>query len=130
MKAAREVLSLSRKGFCEKYGGRIRTLEKNEAGSNEAGVCLAGAFIRAGINANWLLTGEGPMLLKDLELVPAKVVINADALGITLDAVRTAHPKASFSGIAKLAAKLYVMSVEEGVITDDDIVPPAQDSAA
>lgn len=29
-------------------------------------MCLLGLFIRAGINANWLLTGEGPMLLADL----------------------------------------------------------------
>lgn len=65
MKAAREALGLTQKVFCEQYGYKLRTLQKNEAGSNEAGICLAGAFIRAGINANWLLTGQGSMLLRD-----------------------------------------------------------------
>ena len=29
-------------------------------------------FVHAGINANWLLTGEGPMLLRELQTAGAK----------------------------------------------------------
>lgn len=67
IRAAREALGLSRPAFITKYGGvTLRTLENNEGGLNQAGVCLVAAFVRAGINANWLLTDEGPMLLSDL----------------------------------------------------------------
>jgi hypothetical protein len=68
MKAAREALGLTQTVFHEQYGyGSVRSYQKNEAGANEAGICLAASFIAAGINANWLLTGEGPMLLAELQ---------------------------------------------------------------
>lgn len=64
MRAARESLGLSQEAFTEQFGyGSVRTYQKNEAGHNEAGIFLAESFARAGINANWLLTGEGDMLL-------------------------------------------------------------------
>lgn len=67
MKVARESLGLSRPAFTTKCGGiTVRTLENNEGGANEAGAGLIAAFVHLGINANWLLTGEGPMLLIDL----------------------------------------------------------------
>lgn len=64
MKAAREALGLSRPAFATKSGCSVRTLENNEKGANEAGVGLMSAFLLAGINTNWLLTGDGEMLLK------------------------------------------------------------------
>ncbi len=64
MKVAREALGLSRPAFTTKSGGiTVRTLENNEGGANEAGAGLIAAFVLLGINANWLLTGEGPMFL-------------------------------------------------------------------
>ncbi len=66
MKAARRILALSQAEFCEQNGYLVRTYQKNEAGYNEAGITLGAAFVRAGINANWLLTGEGPMRIEDL----------------------------------------------------------------
>lgn len=65
MRTAREALSLSQARLAEENGYSVRTYQKNEGGLNEPGICLAAAFMRAGINANWLLTGEGPMLLAD-----------------------------------------------------------------
>lgn len=66
MKAAREVLRMSQVMFCEQFGHSHRTYQKNEAGKSEPGITLAKTFIDAGVNANWLLSGEGPMLLRDL----------------------------------------------------------------
>ncbi len=66
IRSAREALGLTRPAFVEKYGGSVRTLENNEAGRNEAGACLIAVYAANGINVNWLLTGEGPMLLADL----------------------------------------------------------------
>lgn len=64
MKAAIKSLGLTQKAFAEQYGCELRTMEKNLAGSTESGIDLLSSFERAGINANWLLTGEGDMLLK------------------------------------------------------------------
>lgn len=69
MKLAREALKLSRPAFATISGCTVRTLENNEKGANEPGACLVAAFLATGINANWLLTGAGPMLLKSLEPV-------------------------------------------------------------
>lgn len=66
MATARKALGLSQAKFCAQNGYNLRTYQKNEGGYNEAGITLAAAFVRAGINANWLLTGEGPMTLADL----------------------------------------------------------------
>lgn len=66
LKAAREALKLSRPAFVEKFGGSVRTLENNEAGRNEPGAWLFFALASNGINANWLLNNEGPMLMADL----------------------------------------------------------------
>ena len=63
MNAARGALNLTQASFCEKYGHKLRTYQKNEAGSNEAGIELVESFARAGVNTNWLLTGEGDMFL-------------------------------------------------------------------
>lgn len=72
IKAAREKLALSRPAFVEKFGGSVRTLENNEAGRNEPGAGLFWALASCGINTNWLLAGEGPMLIADLvEASPA-----------------------------------------------------------
>lgn len=66
MRIAREELGLSQSKISELFGCSVRTYQKNETGLNEAGVSIADDFIQLGINANWLLTGEGPMILGDL----------------------------------------------------------------
>lgn len=70
MRSARKALGLNQTEFHDKFVGSsritLRTFQRAETGSNEAGMSLIEAFVRAGINANWLLTGEEPMLLKDL----------------------------------------------------------------
>lgn len=64
MKIAREAINLTQIEFHEKFGyGSVRTFQKNEAGTNEAGISLAVCFVRAGINANWLMTGHGEILI-------------------------------------------------------------------
>lgn len=75
MREARRVLKLNQIDFHDKYVGpdhsTLRTFQRAEKGTNEAGMSLIEAFVRAGINANWLLTGEGPMLTADLMERPA-----------------------------------------------------------
>jgi hypothetical protein len=132
MKAAREALGLTQVAFHEQYGyGSVRSYQKNEAGTNEAGMCLAEAFVRAGINANWLLTGEGPMLLAELAPKPTPAPqINVEALAVMLEAARMAHPKAAPARHAELAARFYAMSVDNGTVSETDIHPPGVADAA
>lgn len=73
MRIAREKLGLSQVKISELFGCSARTYQKNEAGLNEAGICITNDFIQLGVNANWLLTGEGEMLLVDHQAKLARV---------------------------------------------------------
>lgn len=42
---------------------------------------------RAGINANWLLTGEGPMLLADLQAPSAPGALDSARMRLAIEAV-------------------------------------------
>lgn len=66
IKQARGVLGLTQKGLCEATGMPLPSLKNYEAQTIPGGEALL-ALIHAGINANWLLTGEGPMLLAELQ---------------------------------------------------------------
>ena len=63
MRVAREHLGLSQQELADKLGGSKRGLQDNEARNRVPGGEVIYGFVLLGINANWLLTGEGPMLL-------------------------------------------------------------------
>lgn len=87
MKAARRILALSQAEFCEQNGYLVRTYQKNEAGYNEAGITLGAAFVRAGINANWLLTGEGPMRIEDLAGAETPGALDRERMRLAMEAI-------------------------------------------
>lgn len=66
IKQARGVLGLTQKGFCEATGMPLPSLKNYEASQRIPGGDAIAALMHVGINANWLLTGEGPMLMADL----------------------------------------------------------------
>ena len=120
MKLAREALDLSRPAFATKSGCSVRTLENNEKGANEPGACLVAAFLAAGINANWLLTGDGPMLLKDLEPKPVPPPqINVPALSAIIEGLcKAGLPPAT---LGPKAVRYYLDALGEGLITPTGI---------
>lgn len=63
IKAARTHFSLTQEALAKLVGGSKPGIQDNEAGKNIPGGKVIGGLIRLGINANWLLTGEGPMML-------------------------------------------------------------------
>lgn len=130
MRAAREALGLSRPAFATECGGvTVRTLENNEGGVNEARACLVAAFVRLGINANWLLTGEGPMLLADLAPPPARV--NRGALAALLrGAIAITGQGMSVEAAADMAAEMYERALQNGEITPEGIGRGNLDNAA
>ncbi len=123
MKAAREALNLTQARFCEQYGYKLRTYQKNEGGDSEAGICLAAAFVQAGINSNWILTGEGAMLLADSQSVrevPER--INTGALAALLrGAIAVVEGGMSVDRAAKMAADMYDQARVAGEITPTGI---------
>lgn len=63
MKAAREAIGLTQVGLAKAVGGSRRGIQENEARNRVPGGAVVAYMVRLGINANWLLTGEGDMLL-------------------------------------------------------------------
>lgn len=83
------------------------------------------AFARAGINTNWLLTGEGPMLISDLdELQRART--RAAELQARLEQIEAARLAAgpAPSGINEPAMRAIITGVLEG--TRDRGLSPAE----
>lgn len=78
-------------------------------------------LIRLGINANWLLTGDGPMLLADLAPKPAPLPqINVDALVQAFCvSLATAPPGETTQQSAGKAVRFYLYCLEQGLITPE-----------
>lgn len=121
LRAARLVLGLKQEDASSKFGVAKSTYQKYEAGSSIPGGEAIAGFIGAGINANWLLTGEGPMLLEELQPKPQPTKINADALAAILMGAMKALPKADTGAIADFAVKMYLDVLERGLITPDGV---------
>ena len=132
-KQARAALGLTQKEFCAVIGKPVPSLQDYEAGKSMPGGEAVAALIGAGINANWLLTGEGPMLLADLvpPVVPAAAPgINADALEAIIEGALKITPNAPASQIAAFSARLYKDCIDQGMITPDGIGNGNLDAAA
>lgn len=126
MKTAREIAGLSRPALTTKFSGlKVRTLENNETGINEAGARTLEAFVRLGFNANWLLTGEGGMFItpdhRGTKAVAESQIapVNVGALAAIIAAVDFTNPEFSAPERAALAAKAYAASIDEGLITPE-----------
>lgn len=77
-------------------------------------------LVRLGINANWLLTGEGPMLLKDLAvsssaLAPAALDLTALQMVTELleDELARKHARLDPARKAEVISLLYEEAVTE-----------------
>lgn len=67
MKLARVSLGLTQEGLADAVGGSKRGIQDNEARNRVPGGEVIAGFIGLGINPVWLLTGEGAMLLSDVQ---------------------------------------------------------------
>ncbi len=72
LRAARTALGLKQEEMAEQSGVSGRAYQGYEGGRSVPGGDALMGFVHAGINANWLLTGEGPMLLRELQTAGAK----------------------------------------------------------
>lgn len=124
MRAARERLSLNQSQFYDRYVAKtatLRSLQRAESGSNESGMMIIECFASAGINTNWLLTGEGEMLSAQVYAVNQpraeytvarpQPQIDVTLLTAIIAAVDMANPSLSHAERASIAAKAYAESL-------------------
>ncbi len=93
LKTARAALKLSQKEVAAQSGVSPRGYQGYEDGRSIPGGEAIAGLVRLGINANWLLTGEGPMLLADLrasagELDQARLLLALQAVDEGLAAAK------------------------------------------
>jgi len=72
LKVWRKAVGLQQEGAAAHLGLSPSTYQNYERGTRRPDTDGWEAFVRAGINANWLLTGDGPMLLAELAALPAQ----------------------------------------------------------
>lgn len=120
IKQARGVLGLTQKDLCEATGMPLPSLKNYEASQRIPGGDAIAALMHAGINANWLLTGEGPMLMADLA-----GVLDRERLRISLKAIEMGL-KATERVMAPAAKAELLLAVydllEDSSVTEEKVM--------
>lgn len=118
---ARKALDLTQDGFSTQTGLPLSTLKKYEGEHREPGSEALALIAKAGVNLHWLITGDGAPLVAAQNIAEQPraptAEINAEALAAIMAAVEFTNPKASPPERAAIAARAYVSSIREGLIT-------------
>lgn len=144
LKAARGATGLTQAQFAAQTGVSTRSYQGYEDGRSLPCAEAIGGFVRLGINANWLLTGEGEMLLGESPVDRATMAdpeqatmevpqpLNVGALrAILRAAIEMVQAGATTPDrAADLAAKLYATALESGEITPTGVGTGNQGKAA
>ncbi len=120
IKQARGALGLTQKGLCEATGMPFPSLRNYESSNQIPGGEAILALMHAGINANWLLTGEGPMRIEDLAggLDRERMRISLKAIEMGLKATeRVMAPAAK----AELLLAVYDL-LEDSSVTEEKVM--------
>ncbi|WP_299197908.1 S24 family peptidase [uncultured Amphritea sp.] len=101
LQVARNYLSLSQEAMAEAIGSKKRGYQDNERDRSVPGGKVIEGFVKLGINANWLLTGEGPMLTADLspEEKPRECAVRSFAGDYGVDAEKDVYAKQGMQSI-------------------------------
>lgn len=120
LRAFREHVGLSQEALGRAIGGTKRGVQDNELGKSSPQSRYIGRLVELGLNANWLLTGEGPMLTSELAAAAAHPTgpLDVELLEIVLERLETkiaaTGKRVSAKKKAELAALLYDYIVETG----------------
>lgn len=88
LRAWREAKRLRQDDAASLLGVPTGTYQKYEMGIRAPGAAAIEAFVTAGgINANWLLTGEGPMLLGDLQAAGWSGALDRQRMAMAVEAL-------------------------------------------
>jgi transcriptional regulator with XRE-family HTH domain len=90
MKRSRQRLGLSQAIAAQQTGIPLVSLKKYEGSKTIPGADVVSQFARLGVNLHWLLTGDGPMLLKDLDKQGPPPDVNAETLAEVIEGLEQA----------------------------------------
>ncbi len=76
LRHARHTLAMTQKEWCEASGMKLPSLRDYELCNRTPGGEALSLYARAGINLNWLLTGEGPVQINDLPKDDGRVYVD------------------------------------------------------
>lgn len=124
LKVWREGVGLGQSEAAARLGMSESTYQNYEREVRAPRMEAMEAFVRSGLNANWLLTGEGPMLLADL-VQPAAGQLDQVRLRLALETVeegliaakRTMTPPKK----AELVIAVYEL-LEEPAVTKERVL--------
>lgn len=124
MRAARGALGLSQEGLANAVGGSKRGIQNNEALKSVPGGEILCGLIALGINANWLLSGAGSMLLADTQAqtISLREAALIDTARFGAAQSDTSAPPASALDPARL--RLAIETVEEGLAATQRTMTP------
>lgn len=109
LKTAREALGLKISAMADELGMSFPGYRDNENGKRVPKSTVIEGFLRLGINANWLLTGQGPMMLADQAAQPATPASEAEPaetdLDLLSDCIQAVDEVLSAKGVTLAAAK-------------------------
>jgi transcriptional regulator with XRE-family HTH domain len=118
LRAARGVLGLTQRQVAQKAQMPLPSYKDYEAGNRMPGGEALELLIFAGINANWLLTGEGPMLMAELDGPAVPAAVNAATLegiiGSVEEALALRRLKLEPEKKAQLIGLIYDFSTQVG----------------
>lgn len=126
LRAARNALGLKQSDIAEQSGVSERAYQGYEAARSIPGGEAIAGMVRAGINANWLLTGEGPMLLSELCSGPPEpykldVVMLRACMGAVEKYIRLKEFEPSIETKTGLTAALYRYAEAKGMAEPADM---------
>jgi transcriptional regulator with XRE-family HTH domain len=120
LKAWRAAKGLSQDAAALSLGVPVSSYQRYELGTRGPSTDAMEAFVLAGINANWLLTGHGPMLLADLaDATRGPDILDRERMDLALATIERGLAKAN-AEIApekkgRLLLAIYDYLEEEGV---------------
>ncbi len=119
LKKWRAYKKLTQKNAGELLGISSGVYQKYEMGLRAPGAEVMEAFLRAGINVNWLLTGKGPMLVADYSTNPSEREIKPVEREITPQEAITA------SSVDVNRLKLAIEQIEQELVKRRGMLEPA-----
>jgi transcriptional regulator with XRE-family HTH domain len=126
LKAWREGKMLKQDEAASLLGVPAGTYQKYEMGIRAPGAASIEAFVvSGGINANWLLTGQGPMLVGDLQAAGWSGALDRERMRISLKAIEKGL-KATDRVMAPAAKAELLLAVydllEDSSVTEEKVM--------
>jgi transcriptional regulator with XRE-family HTH domain len=120
LKAWRAATGLSQEAAALALSVPVSSYQRYELGTRGPSTDAMEAFVLAGINANWLLTGRGPMLLADLaDATKRPDTLDRERMILALESIERGLAKARAMVIpekkVRLLLAIYDYLEEEGV---------------